>query len=84
MNKVCHMIAPFHTVLNSGTSHCAFSQKALRFPKMMQALGYRVVEYSNGQSESEAVEKVCMLTARELEALRALYARTAAAHGEAA
>jgi glycosyltransferase involved in cell wall biosynthesis len=62
-----HVIAPFHTLMNSDYHHCAFTQKAFRIPKMMQPLGYRVVEYSNGDSESEAQVKVMILTKEELE-----------------
>jgi len=62
MNKTLHLVCPFHTVPSLAASHCAFTGKALRFPKMMQPHGYRVVEYSNGQSESLAEEKVVMLT----------------------
>jgi hypothetical protein len=61
-----HLIGIFHTIHNQAYSHCAFTGKALRFPKMLQKYGYRVVEYSNGSSESEADEKVQMLSADEL------------------
>ena len=77
MTKTLHLICPFHTVPNLAASHCAFTGKALRFPKMMQPLGYRVIEYSNGQSESAAVEKVVMLTARELETMQGKHEKTA-------
>ena len=61
-----HLVGIFHTIHNQAYSHCAFTGKALRFPKMLQRYGYRVVEYSNGDSESEADEKVQMLSADEL------------------
>lgn len=60
-----HVLAPFHTITNAAASHCAFTGKALRFSKMMRARGYRVVEYSNEGSESEADERVVMLDAKE-------------------
>jgi glycosyltransferase involved in cell wall biosynthesis len=61
-----HLIGIFHTIHSDEHSHCAFTGKALRFPKMMQEYGYRVVEYSNEGSESTADEKHVMLTKEEL------------------
>ena len=61
-----HLIGIFHTIHNQDYSHCAFTGKALRFAKMLQLYGYDVIEYANGNSESEAVEKVQMLSADEL------------------
>lgn len=60
-----HLIAPFHTVSTLATSHCAFTQKSLRFSKMMKPYGYKIIEYSNEGSESEAHEHVVMLTVDE-------------------
>lgn len=62
-----HVIAPFHTRLTPAWSHCAFTQKAFRFPKMMHLEGYKVVEYANACSESDADEKVPMLSLTEFE-----------------
>lgn len=56
-----HMIGIFHTIHSSAFSHCAFTGKALRFSKMMKPFGYKVVEYANAGSESEADEKVEMM-----------------------
>ena len=61
-----HLIGIFHTIHNQAYSHCAFTGKALRFPKMLQTCGYSITEYSNGNSESTANEKVVMLSADEL------------------
>lgn len=61
-----HLIGIFHTISALSYSHCAFTGKVLRFPKMVQPYGYRVIEYSNGESESTADEKVMMLSADEL------------------
>lgn len=69
MLPTLHMISPFHTCAKISFSHCAFSMKAFRFPKMMQPLGYKVIEYANGESESMAAEKVRILTETELETL---------------
>lgn len=62
-----HLIGLFHTVPSLEYSHCAFTGKALRFSKMMQAQGYDVVEYANEGSESEANEKVPILSKEELQ-----------------
>lgn len=60
-----HLIGIFHTIHNQDFSHCAFTGKALRFSKMMRPFGYDVIEYANEGSESEAAEKVVMLTHAE-------------------
>lgn len=60
-----HLIGIFHTIHNLDYSHCAFTGKALRFAKMMQAQGYDVIEYANEGSQSEAREKVAMLSREE-------------------
>jgi hypothetical protein len=54
-------------VVSAKYSHCAFTGKVLRFPKMMRLYGYKVIEYSNGSSESDANEHVVMLTDAELQ-----------------
>lgn len=64
-----HLVGIFHTIHNQAYSHCAFTGKALRFPKMLQQYGYSVVEYANAGSESTADEKVVMLSAAELAAM---------------
>lgn len=67
MKPTLHLIGIFHTKHQSSFSHCAFTGKALRFPKMMQMYGYKVIEYSNEGSESTADEKVIMLSHDEYE-----------------
>lgn len=64
-----HLIGLFHTKTNIEYSHCAFTGKVLRFPKMMQAYGYEVIEYSNVGSESTADKHVEMLTNAEFTTL---------------
>lgn len=61
-----HLIGIFHTIHNQAYSHCAFTGKALRFARMLQLYGYDVIEYANGGSESEAKEKITILTQQEL------------------
>lgn len=65
MKPTLHLIGIFHTKHQLSFSHCAFTGKALRFPRMMQLYGYEVIEYSNEGSESTADEKVIMLTDSE-------------------
>lgn len=62
-----HIIAPFHTIVSIEWSHCAFTGKVLRFSKMMRKRGYKVIEYSNGTTESMANEQVMILSREELE-----------------
>lgn len=45
-------------ILNDLGSHCAFSGKARRFPKMMKPFGYRTVVYANAGSEVPDAEAV--------------------------
>ena len=60
-----HMVGLFHTVPSLAFSHCAFTGKVLRFAKMMRMQGYKVIEYANDGSESEADEHVPMLDGPE-------------------
>lgn len=62
-----HLIAPFHTRLDDAHSHCAFSGKARRFPKMMKPFGYPTILYGNEGSQSEADETVVLLTNAEFD-----------------
>ena len=64
-----HLIGIFHTQATSAYSHCAFTGKAMRFPKMMQAYGYHVIEYSNEGSEAGATEHVPILSKQEFQEL---------------
>lgn len=64
-----HLVGIFHTIHNQAYSHCAFTGKALRFARMLQLYDYDVVEYANEGSESEAKEKVVMLSEKTLHEL---------------
>jgi glycosyltransferase involved in cell wall biosynthesis/tetratricopeptide (TPR) repeat protein len=66
MKPTLHMIGLFHTICHPDYDHCAFTGKVWRFSKMMRMQGYNVIEYSNGDSLSEANEHVQMLTKDEL------------------
>lgn len=67
MKPTLHLLGIFHTQSSQKFSHCAFTGKALRFPKMMQMAGYEVIEYSNEGSESTANEHVTMLAKQEFD-----------------
>jgi 2-polyprenyl-3-methyl-5-hydroxy-6-metoxy-1,4-benzoquinol methylase len=69
MKPRLHLIGIFHTQHTQSYSHCAFTGKALRFPKMMQGQGYEVIEYSNAGSEGGADEYITMLDAAEFNTL---------------
>lgn len=73
MTKTLHLLGLPYTQVNLKYSHCAFSQKILRFSKMMQAYGYKVYEYSNEGSESECLNKVPILSLEELQRLSDLH-----------
>ena len=62
---VLHLLGLFHTQTKLAYSHCAFTGKVLRFPKMMQRFGYEIIEYSNFGSESTADEHVEILSKNE-------------------
>lgn len=61
-----HMVACFHTLLTDEYSHCAFSGKCRRWPKMMAPLGWETIVYTNeGSDVPDAKEVVTLLTASE-------------------
>jgi len=64
---IAHVIAPFHGRLDDAHHHCAFGQKARRFPAMMKPLGYRTVMYCNEGSDSAADEQVFLLSNDEFD-----------------
>jgi glycosyltransferase involved in cell wall biosynthesis/SAM-dependent methyltransferase len=69
MKPRLHLVGIFHTQHTQEYSHCAFTGKALRFPKMLQMYGYKVIEYSNEGSHSTADEHVPILSFQEFDAL---------------
>lgn len=71
-----HLVGIFHTQATEQFSHCAFTGKALRFPRMMQAQGYDVIEYSNAGSAAAATEHVPILTHSEFQELYGSRKRT--------
>jgi glycosyltransferase involved in cell wall biosynthesis len=63
-----HLIGIFHTQASDAFSHCAFTGKAQRFPRMLREQGWRVIEYANAGSCAEPDEHVPMLSTAEFEA----------------
>lgn len=53
-----HVLAVPHTVTRKDYSACAFTQKVLKFCKMMTARGHTVYHYGHADSEVEATEHV--------------------------
>src|SRR5690242_3936705 len=68
-----HLLCVFNTIPSQQFSQCPFTGKCLRFAKMMQPLGFEVIEYANEGSESEANNKVPILREKEFKKLRELY-----------
>src|SRR5262249_11347969 len=68
-----HLLGIFNSIHDPAYSHCAFTDKCLRFPKMMQAQGFDVVEYANEGSVSQARDKVVVLDLSEFQRLTELY-----------
>jgi glycosyltransferase involved in cell wall biosynthesis len=69
MKPRLHLVGIFHTQHTQEYSHCAFTGKALRFSKMLQMYGYKVIEYSNEGSSSTADEHVPILSCAEFNEL---------------
>jgi glycosyltransferase involved in cell wall biosynthesis len=53
-----HILAVPHTVTRHDYSACAFTQKALKFCKMMHRRGHTVIHYGHKDSEVEVTEHV--------------------------
>jgi len=53
-----HILAVPHTVTRKDYSACAFTQKALKFAKMMRARGHHIIHYGHNESEVDCDEQV--------------------------
>jgi glycosyltransferase involved in cell wall biosynthesis len=53
-----HVLAVPHTVTRKDYSACAFTQKALKFCKMMFRRGHTIIHYGHNESETECTEQV--------------------------
>jgi glycosyltransferase involved in cell wall biosynthesis len=53
-----HILGVPHTVTRKDYSACAFTQKALKFAKMMRARGHYIIHYGHNESEVDCDEQV--------------------------
>lgn len=53
-----HILAVPHTVTRKEYSACAFTQKALKFAKMMRARGHYIIHYGHNESQVDCDEQV--------------------------
>lgn len=61
-----HVIAPFNVAPAGESSWFPYAAKVLSLARMLRRGGWRVVEYGSGRSESEADEKVTVVSEAEL------------------
>lgn len=62
-----HILGVPHTVTHKDYVACAFTQKALKFGKMMTNLGHKVIHYGHKDSELVCTEHVSVLDNSDLE-----------------
>ena len=53
-----HILAVPHTITRKDYSACAYTQKALKFGKMMMRRGHTIIHYGHNESEIECTEQV--------------------------
>jgi len=62
-----HVLAVPHTITSQEYSGCAFTQKVLKFCKMMTLRGHHVMHYGHEKSVVECAEKITVMTDEVLE-----------------
>ena len=62
-----HVLSIPHTITNKNYNGCAFTQKVLKFGKMMTKLGHTVIHYGNEDSELICSEHVTVTSKKDLE-----------------
>ena len=65
-----HILGLPHTITTSEYSHCAYTGKILRFPQMMQSVGYEVFHYGVDGAETTADKHVSVMMYEEWDELR--------------
>ncbi len=64
-----HLLGIPHTVTHPDWTHCAFTQKCVKFARMVRPYGYHVTHYGVAGSESGANEDVVLMDQDEHQAL---------------
>lgn len=67
-----HILGLPHTVTHNDFSHCAYTGKVLRFPRMMMSRGFEVYHYGVEGSATEATKQVDVLSREEWDMLRVM------------
>lgn len=65
-----HILGLPHTISNNDFSHCAYTGKILRFPEMMQSVGYEVFHYGVEGAETAATRQFNVMDRDEWDEVR--------------